>query len=125
MAHPLMKGFLLAVTLTAALTLGAAVNLNPGDPVQAGAMVLGALIAAIPGRVMRRRHPRPTLSWQRCLAGFLGGFGTMLGAGLASGGIFFHGLMAAGAGAVSSAAFIAVMLTVAMICAWARRRELT
>ena len=90
MHHPLWRGFLLAVTLTAALTLGAPVDLlPPGDRTtlaQAAMIIPGAFIAALPGRILRRKEARPVTGWKRCAAGFRGGLGATAGLLLAGGG---------------------------------------
>ena len=125
MHHPWMRGNLLALALVTALTLGSAVDVQAGMPAAQAAMVVtGAFLAAAPGRILRRRQPRPKTGWKRCAVGFLGGFGTALGAGLAGGSLSLQGLLALGTGGAGSAAFLLTALAFALPCAWAGRREL-
>ena len=121
MHHPYLRGFLLALTLTAAFTLGAAVD---DSPVQFIMIAVGACLAAIPGRIARRKQPRPALSWRRCLRGFLGGLGVSLGCLLAGGGWSLQWLLALGAGGAGSVGFAVTALLCALACALPGRRPL-
>lgn len=121
MHHPYLRGLLLALTLVAAFTLGATVDANP---VQFLAVTVGACLAAVPGRILRRKEQRPALSWQRCLRGFLGGFGVALGCLMAGGGWSLQWLLALGTGGVGSLGFAGVAILAALLCAaWGRRRR--
>lgn len=81
----------------------------------AGAIPVGAFVAALPQRVKRwRKGERGARSTaQECLRGFLGGFVLLLGAGLAGGGISFHVFGGAASGALSGFAFAVLLLLAA------------
>ena len=77
---------------------------------------VGAFLAALPGRIRRwrRKEKRPSLHWQDCVKGAVGGFLMLLGAGMAGGGMAFHGFGGAAASALSGWAALAVIA----LCAW-------
>lgn len=81
----------------------------------AGAIPLGAFLAALPWRWKRwhkgERGERSTA--RECLRGFLGGFALLLGAGLAGGGVSFQVYGGAVSGALSGYAAAALMLLAA------------
>ena len=82
----------------------------------AGMLPVGAFLAALPGRIRRwrRKEKRPPLHWQDCVKGAVGGFLMLLGAGMAGGGMAFHGFGGAAASALSGWAALAVIA----LCAW-------
>ncbi|MBR4080808.1 MAG: hypothetical protein IKK21_03345 [Clostridia bacterium] len=124
MHHPLMRGNLLAFALVIALTLSCPVDASWGMPLATAVMMaVGAFLAAVPGRILRRKQPRPKLSWRRCVAGFLGGLGVAVGTGLAGGSLSLQGILALGTGGAGSAAFILTAVLTAMLGAWHGRRE--
>lgn len=124
MHHPFVRGNLLALALVIALTLSRPVDAAPDMPPAMAAMIAaGAFLAAVPGRVLRRKQPRPKLMWRRCAAGFLGGLGAALGTGLAGGSLSLQGLLALGTGGAGSAAFVLTAVLTAMLGAWHGRRD--
>ena len=80
----------------------------------AGAIPVGAFLAALPRRIRNRRQgvhvARSTA--RECLYGFAGGF-VLLGAGMAGGGIAFHVFGGAASGALSGFAAAALLLLAA------------
>lgn len=120
MHHPYLRGGLLALTLVAAFTFGAPVD---ASPVQLLAAAAGAFLAAVPGRILRRKEKRPALSWQRCLRGFLGGFGVALGCLIAGGGWSMQWLLALGTGGMGSLGFAGAAILTAVLCAALGRRR--
>lgn len=81
----------------------------------AGAIPVGAFLAALPRRIQNRRQgahvARSTA--RECLYGFAGGFVLLLGAGMAGGGIAFHVFGGAVSGALSGFAASALLLLAA------------
>ena len=81
----------------------------------AGAIPVGAFLAALPRRIHNRRQgvhvARSTA--RECLYGFAGGFVLLLGAGMAGGGIAFHVFGGAASGALSGFAAAALLLLAA------------
>lgn len=129
--HPLWRGFWLAMVLTAALTLLggvdwlAAYRLDRRALVLYGAATAGAFLAALPGRLRRRRErPLPT-TWQRCLRAFLCGAAMTLAAGIAGSGRILPALMEGSAGAYAfvGTAWAAGFLTTRIAGAVIVRRE--
>ena len=103
--HPLWRRFWLAVVLTAArVLLGgvdwlAAYRLDRQALVPAGAAAMGAFLAALPGRLRRRRLRPIRTSWQRCLRAFLCGAAMALALGMAGSGRILPALMEGSTGA--------------------------
>lgn len=129
--HPLWRGFWLAVVMTAALVLLdgvdwlAAYQLDRRALALSGAVVTGAFLAALPGRIRRRRERPSITAWQRCLRAFLCGAAMTLAAGMAGGGRILPALMegSTGAYAFAGTAWLAGLLTTRIAGAVAARRE--
>ena len=119
--HPLWRGFWLAASLTLLMAMQGHIDgsslytsllsLFP-TPAQAplfpfilaGAAMIGAFLAALPRRLRKQSRRKTTLSG--CALGFLGGLGSVLGLGIAGGGVV-SGLMQ---GSASACIFA--------LCAW-------
>lgn len=104
--HPLWRGFWLAVAMMAGLVLMGFTDsldvfrLDRRMIAYAGAIVVGAFIGALPGRLRRGSRPAQSTTWQRCLRGFLCGLGMTLGIGLAGRGFILPALLTGSAGAL-------------------------
>lgn len=144
MAKPIRRRcgvLLLALAAAAALTLAGRIDFlavysqalrltgqaAPFPAFQAALAVMlipGAFLAALPGRIRRRKEPRLRSSWQGCLTSFIGGAVLMLAAGLAHGG---DGLHAAGLlqGSVSAYAFWGAAALAGLMAALLRERRKT
>lgn len=129
--HPLWRGFWLAMVLTASLTLLggvdwlAAYRLDRRALALCGAATAGAFLAALPGRLRRRRERPPRTTWQRCLRAFLCGAAMTLAAGMAGSGRILPALMEGSTGAYAfvGAAWAAGFLTTRIAGAVIARRE--
>lgn len=85
-AHPLWRGFWLAAVLAAGLVLMGYDALAPfetGRRPFCGAVVVGAFLGALPGRLRKGAKSAQGTTWQRCLRGFLCGAGMALAFALA------------------------------------------
>ena len=104
-SHPLWRGFWLAATLAASLVLMgftdglAAFSLARRAVAFCGAVVAGAFLGALPGRLRRGMRSARRTTWQRCLRAFLGGCGLSLGAALAGDGRLLAAFLTGSAGA--------------------------
>lgn len=103
--HPLWRGFWLALVLTAALLLSdvdslMAYRLNRQMLVLCGAAVLGAFLAALPGRLRRRTKPEKP-RWTRCVLALVCGLVMSIGLGLAGSGRILLSLAEGSSGAVA------------------------
>lgn len=129
--HPLWRGFWLAMVLTAALVLLGGVDwlapyhLDRRALILCGAAAAGAFLAALPGRLKRRRERPPRTTWQRCLRAFLCGAAMTLAAGMAGSGRILPALMEGSTGAYAfvGAAWAAGFLTMRIAGAVAAGRE--
>lgn len=103
--HPLWRGFWLATVLTAALALLGGVDwlapyrLERRALALCGAAAAGAFLAALPGRISRRRTRLPRTTWLRCLRNLLCGAAMTLTAGMAGGGRILPALLEGSTGA--------------------------
>ena len=113
-AHPLWRGFFLAMAMTAILCLlGEQDALSPfrltRKPLAfALGLTLGAVIACVP-RWLRRRPPTWRSTWQRCLRAFLCGSAMALAFGICGSGRIIPGWMTGSLGALTFCA--AALLT--------------
>lgn len=104
-SHPLWRGFWLACLMAAGLVLlGAADSLGPYRLDRrllafAGAIMVGAFIGALPGRLRRGSKSAQATTWQRCLRAFLCGIAMVLAIGLAGDGRIIPALLTGSAGA--------------------------
>ena len=104
--HPVWRGFWLAVMMMAGFVLmGFTDALAPfrGERRMiafAGAMMAGAFLGALPGRLRKGAASRQQTSWQRCLRAFLGGAGMALALGIAGDGRILPALVSCDPGAV-------------------------
>ncbi|MBQ8556812.1 MAG: hypothetical protein IJ438_13215 [Clostridia bacterium] len=120
--HPLWRGFYLSLTLVAAIVLMkggvdalAAYRLDRRGLVLMAMTAVGAFLAALPGRLRRRKEARsPRPRWQRCLARFVCGAALALGLGLAGEGRILASLMQGSTGAYAfvAAAWVSGFITV-------------
>ena len=96
------RGWLLAAMVMAALMVMA----GDANPWAVWSMTAaGAFLAALPGRIRRRKEPRLRSSWRGCLVCFAAGFAMVLSGGLADvNGRIISGLMAGSVGAYAFAA---------------------
>lgn len=118
--HPLWRGFWLAVVMTAGLVLlGFTDALSPFRldrrlVAYAGAIVVGAFLGALPGRLRKGRKPNQQTTWIRCLRAFLCGAGMALSIGVAGDGRILPALLSGSAGAFAfcGAALLTGFITV-------------
>ena len=90
---------LLAMTMVALMVMAG----DASSPAAWGMTAVGAFLAALPGRIRRRKEPRLRSTWQGCLLCFAAGFVMVLAAGLGHmNGRLMTGLME---GSVSAYAF--------------------
>ena len=124
--HPYWSGFLLALTLMLAQVFATPVDLLAfcdrsveliggadaamGPVLLAGGVVMGALVASLPGRLRRRETIRQRISPGRCAACFAGGAAAVTGCCLAEGGFTALLLTGTWTGTVSGMAFAAIVL---------------
>jgi hypothetical protein len=104
-SHPLWRGFWLAAVLAAGLVLMgftdclAALRLERRAVAFCGAVVVGAFLGALPGRLHKGVKSAQRTTWQRCLRAFLGGCGLSLAVKLAGDGRLFSAFLTGSAGA--------------------------
>ncbi len=116
--HPLWRGFWLAVVMMAGLVLlGFTDALSPFRldrrlVAYAGAIVVGAFLGALPGRLRKGRKPHQQTTWLRCLRAFLCGGGMALAIGVAGDGRIIPALLT---GSVGAYAFCAMALLTGFI----------
>lgn len=112
------KGWLLLAIVIVSLMVMA----GEAHPAAVYAMTaVGAFLAALPGRIRRRKEPRLRSSWQGCLMCFGAGFVMVLAAGLADmNGALLTGLMQ---GSVSAYVFGAVAWLAALVAARIKERR--
>lgn len=109
--HPVWRGFWLAVLMLSSLVLmGFPDALAPfrGDRslvAFAGAIVFGAFLGALPGRLRKGSHPNQHTTLLRCLKALLCGAGMALGIGIAGDGRVIPALLTASYGAMAFCAF--------------------
>ena len=90
-------------------------------PAAWGMTAVGAFLAALPGRLRRRKEPRLHSTWQGCVTCFAAGFALVLAAGLGRmNGRLMTGLME---GSVSAYAFGALAWLTAVITARLKERR--
>lgn len=82
---------------------------------------VGAFLAALPGRIRRRKETRLRSSWQGCLVCFAAGLAMVLAAGLAQ----MNGRLALGLmqGSVSAWAFAGIAWLAALVAARVKERR--
>ena len=103
--HPLWRGFWLAVVMTAALVLVGGVDWLAAYRLDRQAAALGtgttagALLASLPGRLLRRGTRPARTTWQGCLRAFLCGCAMVIAAAAAGSGRILPALMEGSAGA--------------------------
>lgn len=112
------KGWLLLVLVMSALMVMA----GESDALAVYAMTaVGAFLAALPGRIRRRKEKRLRSSWQGCVVCFAGGLVLVLAGGLANmNGALLTGLMQ---GSVSAYAFAALAWLAALVAARVKERR--
>lgn len=104
-SHPLWRGFWLAAVIAASLVLmGFSDCLSPFRLERravafAGAVMVGAFLGALPGRLRRGAKSAQATSWQRCLRAFLCGMGLALACALAGDGRLLNAFLTGSAGA--------------------------
>lgn len=86
-----------------------------------GMTAVGAFLAALPGRIRRRKEPRLSSSWRGCVVCFAAGFVMVLAAGLGR----MNGQLLAGLaqGSVSAWAFGAIAWLAALIASRIKERR--
>ncbi|MBE5803594.1 MAG: hypothetical protein E7316_03680 [Clostridiales bacterium] len=109
--------FLLALVVVTLMVMAAEAH-----PAAVWAMTAaGAFLAALPGRIRRRKEPRLRSTWQGCLVCFAAGLVMVLAAGLGRmNGRLLMGLMQ---GSVSAFAFGAAAWLAALIAARVKERR--
>lgn len=140
MHHPWLCGFLLAFALvtsqvlTAPLNLldaaGEAVTLIGGGDAAAGpllpalAVIAGALIASIPGRLRAGNQPRMPISVRRCALCYAGGLAAALGLSLAGGDLLLLAFQGSFHGAAGGLVFAGIaVLSAGFAASIAERRR--
>lgn len=117
-SHPLWRGFFLAAAMAAALfLLGQMDSLAPfrleRRPLAfAGALTVGAFIAALPAYLRRKRPPVQRTTWQRCLRAFLCGAAMVIALSMAGSGSVIPALMT---GSMGAYAFCALALAAGFV----------
>lgn len=128
--HPLWRGFWLACVMTALLVLAGGMDwlaiyrLDRAALALGGGLLAGAFLAALPGRIRRRRERPVRPPWRRCLRAFLCGAAMTLGCAMAGSGRILPALMEGSVGAYAfvGAAWLAGLIAVRAAARWRGRR---